>query len=73
VNQGNNGYYGSNQNYYQQDYNSSMGASNYDRMLQQRGTAYQMGQTASGYGSAGYYPSNVGASLYGSFGVGGGF
>jgi hypothetical protein len=47
---------------------ASQQSSNIDKMLQQQGTMYQMGQLSSGYnsyGNAALNPMNVGASLYG--------
>ncbi len=60
------------------DMAASQQAANYDRIMQQQGTSFQMGMGGmggygGGFGSAGYYPSNVGVSLGGSFGIGGGF
>ena len=45
-------------------------ATNYDRMMQQQGTMYQMGNM--GGGSAMYNPMNAGFTLGGSIGIGGG-
>jgi hypothetical protein len=44
---------------------------NYDRMMQQQGTSFQM-TSLGGYGASGY-PSNVGVGLGASFGAGGSF
>ncbi len=53
----------------QADYSASMMASNQDRMFQQNGLGYQMGQTSGGFGNFGqtgyaaYHPANIGMSL----------
>ena len=65
----NNGYYGNTTG----SFIGSTQASNIDRMLQQQGASYQMGQTAIGYnpyGSAAYNPLNAGFTLNGQIGFG---
>lgn len=56
------------------DYGASQQAANYDRMMQQQGTAFQMGMGGmggvGGYGSAGFHPANAGFSIGGHFGGG---
>lgn len=61
------------------DLGNSQQAANYDRMMQQQGTSYQMGMGGlggggyTGYNSASMYPSNMGFGLSGQIGFGGSF
>lgn len=60
------------------DLAGSQQAANYDRMMQQQGTSYQMGMGglggySGGYSQAGMYPSNLGIGLSGQIGIGGSF
>ena len=52
-----------------------MQAANYDRMMQQQGTSYQMGMGSGGVGGGGFfgaggYPVNAGIQIGANFGGG---